>query len=84
MTEPERLEMMGLSVPLESDERFADMARCFVEEFARLGYAAEGLLALFRNPFYRGPHMVYQRWGEERVRQLIEQTLDAQEVRRHG
>ena len=64
------LELVGCEVQLE-DEHLAEMAACFVEEFARLGYGADALLGLFRNPFYRGPYSVYQARGEEYVRKLI-------------
>ena len=68
------LELVGCEVPLE-DEQLSEMAECFVEEFARMGYGAEALLGLFRNPFYHGPHSVYQARGEEYVRDLIRQTV---------
>lgn len=51
------------------------MARCFAEEFARMGYSEEALLALFRNPFYQGPHAAYAAYGEDWVRSLVRQAL---------
>ncbi len=54
------------------DEALTEMARCFVEEFARMGWSGERILRLFRNPFYRGPHQILRRKGEEFVRSLIE------------
>lgn len=53
-------------------DQLAFMAECFAEEFANMGYSQEALLALFRNPFYQGPHLAYQRRGEEWVRQLLQ------------
>lgn len=49
----------------------AYMAECFAEEFARMGYSGEALLALFRNPFYQGPNAAYQAFGEPWVQELI-------------
>ncbi|HEY3364843.1 MAG TPA: hypothetical protein VGK74_07325 [Symbiobacteriaceae bacterium] len=47
------------------------MAQCFAEEFAHMGYSREAVLAVFQNPFYRGPHQAYTRFGEDWVRHLI-------------
>ncbi|MFQ6020145.1 MAG: hypothetical protein ACE5KW_05240, partial [Dehalococcoidia bacterium] len=53
------------------DEALAEMARCFVEEYARMGWSGERILRLFRNPFYRGPHRILRLKGEEFVHGLI-------------
>ncbi|HYG60759.1 MAG TPA: hypothetical protein VD902_22005 [Symbiobacteriaceae bacterium] len=53
----------------------AAMAECFAEEFARMGYSEEALMALFRNPFYCGPHAAYREFGEEWVRRLVRQSV---------
>ncbi len=52
-----------------------EMARTFVEEFALLGFNASRVLSLFRNPFYAGAHMIYERRGEEFVRRLIREVF---------
>lgn len=54
-----------------------EMARTFVEEFALLGFSASRVLSLFRNPFYAGAHMIYERRGEEFVRGLIREVFGA-------
>ena len=54
------------------DEALAEMAWCFVEEYARIGWSGERILRLFRNPFYRGPHQILRMKGEDFVRSLIE------------
>ena len=41
-----------------------DMAECFTEEFMRMGYDHQQVLALFRNPHYLGPHMALEKRGE--------------------
>ncbi len=59
------------------DAALTEMAWCFVEEYARMGWSGERILRLFRNPFYRGPHQILRVKGEDFVRSLtesIEQT----------
>ncbi len=68
------LELVGCEVPLQ-EETLKEMAACFVEEFARLGYGAQALFDLFRNPCYRGPHSVYQTFGGDYVGALIEKVV---------
>ncbi|BDG61997.1 hypothetical protein [Caldinitratiruptor microaerophilus] len=70
--EQDRLNLMGLAFPAPGDEpELGEMARCFVEEFVRMGWADEQILGLFRDPFYRGPHAVWQRRGEAFVLGLL-------------
>ncbi len=57
------------------DGALTEMARCFVEEYARMGWSGERIMRLFRNPFYRGPHQIFRMKGEDFVRGLIE-TFD--------
>lgn len=65
------------AVTLPADwEAVAYMGRCFVEEFARLGFRRNALMALFHNPFYQGPHLVYQQLGEGFVRSLIDEEME--------
>jgi len=48
-----------------------DMAECFTEEFTRMGYNHQQVLALFRNPHYLGPNMAFEKRGEPFIRDLI-------------
>lgn len=48
-----------------------DTGRCFIEEFLRMGWDDTAVLAVFRNPFYRGPHAVWQQCGEAAVIALL-------------
>jgi len=68
------LEPTAVTLPADR-EAVAYMGRCFVEEFARLGYRRNALMALFRTPFYQGPHMVYRQLGEGFVRGLIDEEM---------
>ena len=68
------MELTG--VGLVTDEDTTDlMAECFIEEFMRLGYAPDTILALFRDPHYLGVNMVLERRGEPYVRDLIARTF---------
>ena len=68
------LEPAAVALPADR-EAVASMGRCFVEEFARMGYRQNALMALFRTPFYQGPHMVYRQLGEGFVSGLIEDEM---------
>ena len=67
-------ELMGVLLPTTEDTSWA-MAETFIEEFLRLGYGAHQILALFRNPYYRGPHSVWRRHGDDSVKELIERVF---------
>lgn len=66
-------ELVGTEVPADAGA-LEEMAQTFVEEYLRAGWSAERLLALFRNPFFRAPHMVYRMRGEEYITGLIAAT----------
>jgi len=64
----------GVSLYCTEDTSQA-MTECFVEEFIRLGYDPEQLLALFRNPHYWGLHLALQSRGEQFVRDTIAEVF---------
>ena len=67
-TDPQMLVGVMLS---GGPEAMREMAYVFAEEFARMGYDASRILALFSNPFYSGAHGAYQALGEEAIRRII-------------
>jgi hypothetical protein len=80
MTKPfepdDPLEPVALAMPaVEGYDHLTAMARCFIEEYRMMGWDARRILALFRNPFFRGPHAVYQAKGEAYVRDLIDDVI---------
>ena len=78
-------EMVGVVLPEQMDDAaLTEMACCFVEELARMGYGREKLMRVFRDPFYKGPHAVYRSKGEEFVRALVEQVPALQPEGRDG
>lgn len=65
--------LVGVQLGHGPDEQaLTEMAWCFVEEYARMGWSGERILRLFRNPFYRGPHQILRAKGEAFVREIIE------------
>ena len=72
--EPEDpMERVGVTIPGSDPEV---MAECLVEEYFRMGYDEEAIWDLFRNPFYRATHLIYQQRGEAYVKALIGEIKD--------
>lgn len=71
-TDPNML--VGVMLPADA-EATRDMAYVFAEEFARLGYTREQLLALFKNPCYGGAHGAYLALGEKETLSIIDECL---------
>lgn len=69
------VEMMGLQLAGQSEAQLRDMALCFAEEFIREGWDEERLLKLFKNPFYKGPYLVFRQKGDPFVRSVILEAL---------
>ena len=61
------LGLNGVALVTEQDTTDA-MCECFVEEFMRMGYSPEQVLALFRNAEYLGLYLVLEKRGEQFVR----------------
>ena len=51
------------------------LAQCVIEEFALIGYGAEDLVTLFRQPVYPMLNNILRKEGEVFVRNLIDQVL---------
>ena len=68
---------MLVSVMLPGDADSAhEMVYVLAEEFARLGYSRQQLLALFKNPFYGGAHGAYRALGEEETLSIIDECVN--------
>jgi hypothetical protein len=68
------LELNGMALVTDEDTTDA-MCECFIEEFLRMGYDANQILALFRNPFYTGMHMALEKRGEPFIRGFITEVF---------
>ncbi len=64
--------LVGVVLPAAA-EAMRDMAYVFAEEFARMGFDANGILRLFREPFYAGAHQAYRTLGEGAVQGIVEE-----------
>ncbi len=73
-TDPMTLNAMELET--DDPEVNRDMALCFIEEYMRMGYGRDRLLAMFQIPQYIGPHMAYQALGQEVVKTLIDEVAE--------
>ena len=51
------------------------MAYVIAEEFTRLGFDQDRLLALFQDPFYRSAHGVFEILGKQKIESIIQETL---------
>ncbi len=70
------LEIVGVVFDRPMDAGAVDeMARTFIEEYALMGWGRGRILEMFRRPFYGGAHDAYERLGEPRIVELIDQTL---------
>lgn len=67
-------ELNGMAFMTHEDST-NEMAETFIEEFLRMGYNHQQLLALFRNPHYIGPNMALEKRGEPFVRNLIAEVF---------
>lgn len=68
------MEMVAVELPGQSEVQLRDMALCFADEFIRDGWSEEKLFAMFQNPFYQGPYLVWQQKGDEFVRSVIQEV----------
>lgn len=66
----------GVGVETDSEEATVEMAVCFIEEFARMGFDADRLFRIFRTPGYAGPAMALSVLGADRIRALIAESLE--------
>lgn len=66
----------AIAYPVEDQEE-ADraMARCFIEEFALMGWSADRVRRLFRSGFFAGTHGILERRGEAFVDALVAETF---------
>ncbi len=62
----------GEAPPLEA---IREMAECFIDEYARLGFDGNRILHMFRTRGYAGPYMATEVLGEEAIGELVESVL---------
>jgi len=65
----------GVVVETADDSAMLEMAECFIDEYARLGFDANRILHMFDTRGYAGPFMAAEALGKERIRQLVDTVL---------
>lgn len=71
----------GDAPPLEA---VREMAECFIDEYARLGFDRNRILHMFRTKGYAGPYMATEILGEVAIRDLVHMVLARWGGRRSG
>lgn len=66
----------GVAVETSNDAAMAEMAECFIDEYARLGFDANRILHMFNTRGYSGPFMATTALGQDRIRELVSTVLD--------
>ena len=74
----------GVGVETSGDSAMQEMAECFVDEYARLGFDANRILHMFNTRGYAGPFMATEVLGKERIRELVDTVLARWGGRRTG
>jgi hypothetical protein len=67
--------LTGVVLPAADEHSLREMASCFIEEFLRDGWSQAQLRAMFRNPSYRGPYLVWREKGEAFVEAVLQDVL---------
>jgi hypothetical protein len=74
----------GVAVETTDDTSMLEMAECFIDEYARLGFDANRILHMFNTRGYAGPYMATTVLGKERIRELVEIVVARWGGRRDG
>lgn len=74
----------GFAFETEDGTAMRDMAACFVEEYARLGFAPGRIMRMFRTRTYAGPFLAYQTLGDAEIRALVEANCSIRRPRTDG
>lgn len=69
------MEIVGVELSGQGEAEVWDMALCYAEEFARDGWSEEKLMAMFKNPYYQGPHLVWLQKGDAFVLSVIQEAM---------
>lgn len=76
VTDPMMLNGVVLEdVGAPTQEAVLEMAECFIDEYARLGFDANRILHMFRTKGYAGPYMATEILGETAIRELVGTVL---------
>lgn len=74
----------GVAVETGDDRAMLEMAECFIDEYARLGFDANRILHMFNTRGYAGPYRATTVLGKERIRALVDAVVARWGGRRDG
>jgi len=74
-TDPMTLHGVVLDSGAPPPEAIREMAECFVEEYARMGFDPQRILRMFQTRGYAGCHMAYEELGEAAIRTMIDEIV---------
>ena len=74
------MELVGVELAA-NENQLHDMALCFAEEFVREGWSRAQVLAMFKNPFYAGPHLAWKQKGDAFIENAIEEAIQTWRVK---
>ncbi|MFQ5799324.1 MAG: hypothetical protein ACE5H0_11645 [Bacteroidota bacterium] len=75
------MELRGVIFPNQDELDLRGMTTSIIEEYMRIGWNAESIVLLFRNPHFRMTNTIYRVKGEKFVRELIEEAMLKRPVR---
>ena len=65
----------GVAIETSNDAAMLEMAECFIDEYARLGFDENRILHMFDTRGYAGPFMATQCLGKEKISELVHRVL---------
>lgn len=65
----------GVGVETDNELAMVEMAECFIDEYARLGFDADRILHMFDTRGFAGPYMATMALGRKRIRELVDTVL---------
>lgn len=74
--ETDPMTLHGVELEVEGLSAVREMARCFIEEFARLGHGADGIGRLFASGEFSGPALAVRELGVEEIELMIVEHFD--------
>lgn len=73
------MELVGVAYPVASgEEADSELARCFIEEYALVGWSPERIRQLFCSPLYGGPYGIASRHGMGLVDEILADVFRAE------
>ncbi len=75
------MELRGVVFRSQDERDLREMTTSIIEEYLRIGWKAESILLLFRNPHFRMTNTIYREKGERFVQELIEEAVLRRPVR---